>query len=79
LAELHERRSRVEKGRGQVVGLVGEPGVGKSRLYCEVPRSLRAHGWLVLHSSSTAYGKDIPCCPVVDLLRDYFQLDAGDE
>jgi DNA-binding winged helix-turn-helix (wHTH) protein len=36
LAELHHRLDRVAKGRGQIVGIVGEPGVGKSRLCYEV-------------------------------------------
>jgi tetratricopeptide (TPR) repeat protein len=79
LAELHDRLARVEKGRGQIVSIMGEPGVGKSRLCYEVSRSPRTHGWLILESSPVAYGKDIPYFPVVDLLKFYFLLDAGDE
>ena len=79
LAELHEHLARVEKGRGQIVSIMGEPGVGKSRLCYEASRWPRTHGWLVLESSPAAYGKDIPYSPVVDLLKSYFRLDAGDE
>jgi len=78
LAELHDRLTRVERGRGQIVGIVGEPGVGKSRLCYEVSQMLRTHGWVILESSPVAYGQDIPYFPVVDLLKTYFLLDAGD-
>lgn len=56
LAELHHRLSRVERGRGQIVGIIGEPGVGKSRLCYEVSQMLRTHGWLILETSPVAYG-----------------------
>jgi DNA-binding NtrC family response regulator/tetratricopeptide (TPR) repeat protein/class 3 adenylate cyclase len=79
LADLCDILARVAQGRGQVVGLVGEPGVGKSRLCYEVTRAQRPHGWLTLESSPTAYGKETPYLPVIDLFKMYFQLDAGDE
>ena len=78
LAELHARLTRVERGRSQIVGIVGEPGVGKSRLCYEISRLQRPRGWLVLETSPIAYGKDIPYLPVVDLLKTYFRLDASD-
>ncbi len=78
LAELHHRFSQVEKGRGNIVGIVGEPGVGKSRLCYEVSIRQRARRWLVLETSPVAYGKGIPYLPVVDLLKTYFRLDPGD-
>jgi transcriptional regulator with AAA-type ATPase domain len=79
LAALHDLLAQVEKGRGQLGGIVGEPGVGKARLCYEVTRSQRTHGWLVLESSPVAYGKDTPYLPVIDLLTVYFQLEAHDE
>jgi AAA ATPase domain len=78
LTALHELLAQAAHGRGQVVGLVGEPGVGKSRLCYELTQAQRQHGWLILESSPVAYGKDIPYLPVLDLLKAYFQLDAGD-
>ena len=67
------------QGRGQIVGIVGEPGVGKSRLCYEVTQAQRPHNWLILESSPVAYGKDTPYLPVLDLLTAYFQLEARDE
>src|SRR5256885_13788758 len=44
-------------GRGQVVAIVGDPGVGKSRLFQEFTHSHRVQDWLILHSRSVSYGK----------------------
>jgi class 3 adenylate cyclase/tetratricopeptide (TPR) repeat protein len=66
-------------GHGQVVAVVGEAGVGKSRLYWEFIHSHRTAGWLVLESSSVSYGKATSFLPIIDLLRVYFQIEAKDE
>ena len=79
LAALHDLLAQAAQGRGQVISIVGEPGVGKSRLCYEVTQAQRPHGWLILESSPTAYGKETPYLPVIDLLKAYFQLDARDE
>ena len=79
LAMLYDCLTRVKKGHGQLVSLVGEPGVGKSRVCYEFSQSPRTRGWLILQSSPSAYGKEIPYFPIVDLLRTYFRLDACDE
>jgi DNA-binding NtrC family response regulator len=79
LAALGDILTQAAQGRGQVVGLVGEPGVGKSRLCYELSQAQRPHGWLILESSPVAYGKETPYLPVLDLLKAYFQLDARDE
>ena len=79
LANLHDLLEQVAQGRGQVVGLVGEPGVGKSRLCYELTQAQRPHNWLILESSPVAYGKETPYLPVIDLLKAYFQLEARDE
>ena len=58
-AELEQLRGALERaaqGHGQVVAVVGDPGVGKSRLYWELVHSHRVHGWLVLQSASVSYG-----------------------
>jgi len=70
---------RAQAGRGQVVALVGEPGVGKSRLFWEFTRSHRTRDWLILESSSVSYGKATPYLPIIDLLKAYFQIESRDD
>src|SRR4030095_2053253 len=66
-------------GHGEVVVVIGEPGVGKTRLVYEFIRSPHTHNWLVLESSSVSYGKATAYLPVRDLLKAYFQLDDRDD
>ena len=79
LAALHQALAQAQAGHGQVVALVGEAGVGKSRLVHEVIHSHRTQGWRVLESASVSYGKATPYFPVIDLLKRYCQIDDGDE
>ncbi|MFQ5946510.1 MAG: AAA family ATPase [Anaerolineae bacterium] len=79
--ELEALRGALERagaGQGQAVALVGEPGVGKSRLFWEFTRSHRTQGWLILESSSVSYGKATAHLPVIDLLKTYLQVEDGD-
>jgi predicted ATPase/class 3 adenylate cyclase len=81
-AEMEALRQAIEKagaGRGQAAALVGEPGVGKSRLVYEFTRSHRVRGWLMLQSSSVSYGRATPYLPVIDLLKTYFQVEDRDD
>jgi predicted ATPase len=57
-----------------LVATVGEPGVGKSRLFHEFSHSHRVQDWLILQSGSVSYGKATSYLPVVDLLKDYFKV-----
>jgi class 3 adenylate cyclase/tetratricopeptide (TPR) repeat protein len=61
-------------GRGQLVAIVGEPGVGKSRLVYEFTHSHRAQDWLILESGSVSYGKATSYLPVIDLLKAYVKV-----
>ena len=59
-AEIEQLRRAPEKagqGHGQMGAVVGEPGVGKSRLFYEFARSHRTQAWLLLESGSVSYGK----------------------
>ena len=78
IAQLTQALDRARSGHGQVVGVVGEPGVGKSRLFWEFARSHRTQGWLILESGSASYGKATPYLPVVDLLKAYFKIEDRD-
>ena len=80
--ELDQLRQALElsrAGHGQVVAVIGEPGVGKSRLYWEFTHSHRTHGWLIVESGSVSYGKASAYLPVIDLLKAYFQIETHDD
>jgi class 3 adenylate cyclase/tetratricopeptide (TPR) repeat protein len=81
-AELGTLRRTLEQaggGHGQIVALVGEPGVGKSRLVWEFGHSHRTQGWLVLESGSVSYGKATSYLPVIDLLKSYCGIESRDD
>jgi class 3 adenylate cyclase len=71
LDTLHQALAQAETGHGQVVSVIGEPGVGKTRLFHEFTHTSRTHGWLRLESSSASYGKATPYLPIIDLLKTY--------
>jgi len=77
----HLRRvlDRAAGGHGQVVAIVGEAGVGKSRLTYEFTHSHRVQDWLILEASSVSYGKATSYLPVIDLLKDYFKIGDRDD
>jgi class 3 adenylate cyclase/tetratricopeptide (TPR) repeat protein len=79
LTVLQQALERAGAGHGQVVALVGEAGVGKSRLVYECTRSHRTQSWLVLESSSVSYGQATAYFPVRDLLKAYCQIEEHDE
>ncbi|MBI1735121.1 MAG: AAA family ATPase [Candidatus Rokubacteria bacterium] len=79
LEQLRAALERTRAGRGQVVAIVGEPGVGKSRLVWELVHSHRTDGWIVLESSSVSYGKATTFLPVIDLMKAYFSLEDRDD
>jgi class 3 adenylate cyclase len=79
LAALRQTLERAESGHGQVVGMVGEAGVGKSRLLYEFIYSHHTPGWLVLESASVSYGKATPYVPVIDLLKRYAHVEEHDD
>ena len=76
----HLRRAleQARTGHGQIVAMVGEPGVGKSRLAFELTHSHRVEGWLVLEAGSVSYGKATSYLPVSDLLKGYFRIGDRD-
>jgi class 3 adenylate cyclase len=75
---LARAREQAAQGHGQLVAVVGEAGVGKSRLFFEFTQGHGA-GWLVLESGSVSYGRTTPYLPVVDLLKTYFKIGDRDD
>src|SRR3989475_692505 len=76
---LQRALAQAAAGQGQVVALVGEAGVGKSRLVYEVIHSHRTQGWCVLESASVSYGKATPYFPVIELLKRYAHVEQQDD
>ena len=70
---------RASQGHGQVFAVVGDAGVGKSRLYYEFTHSRRREGALILESRSVSYGKATAFRPAIELLKDYFGIEVKDE
>src|SRR5262249_32688360 len=87
LTPLVGRRTEIEvfsklveetaSGKGQILAMVGEPGMGKSRLVHELARHQLRPGWLVLEGASVSYGKATPYFPLIEMLRRYFQINDG--
>jgi class 3 adenylate cyclase/tetratricopeptide (TPR) repeat protein len=82
--QIRQAAAQARQGRGQIVAIVGEAGVGKSRLLYEFIQSHHVldsgtRGWRVLESSSLSYGGGTPFLPLADLLRGYFRIDDRDD
>jgi class 3 adenylate cyclase/tetratricopeptide (TPR) repeat protein len=81
-AEIEVLRRSLERagaGHGQAVAIVGEAGVGKSRLVWEFTRSPCTHGWLVLETGSVSYERTTPYLPVIELLKTYLSIQERDD
>src|SRR6266478_319025 len=79
LEQLRRAQQFAANGHGQVAAIVGEAGVGKSRLVHEITHSHRLQGWLVLESASVSYGKATSYLPVIHLLKGYFKIQDRDD
>jgi class 3 adenylate cyclase/predicted ATPase len=79
LEALRHALAQAHAGHGQVVGVQGEPGVGKTRLFYEFTHAHPLQGWLLLETWSLSYGKATAYLPVLDLLKNYFQIEARDD
>jgi tetratricopeptide (TPR) repeat protein len=77
LSHLREALERVRQGRGEVVGIVGEAGVGKSRVLFEFRRQL-GEEVQYLEGRCISYGQTIPFLPVVELLKRDLEIAEGD-
>jgi class 3 adenylate cyclase/tetratricopeptide (TPR) repeat protein len=79
--QIRRAAAQTRQGRGQLVAVVGEAGVGKSRLFYEFIHShhVAGGGWRVLEASSVSYGKATLFLPMAELLRGYFRIDDRDD
>jgi class 3 adenylate cyclase len=79
LGQLAQALEQAWGGRGQVVAVLGDAGVGKSRLCREFLGSDRARDALVLETGSVSYGGAVPFLPVIELLRAYCRIEPRDD
>jgi adenylate cyclase len=78
MARLEEALEKTRAGDGQVIGIVGEPGVGKSRLCHEITERCRARGIPVYQAAGLAHARDVPLLPVLRMMRSYFDISDAD-
>ncbi|HKW93251.1 MAG TPA: adenylate/guanylate cyclase domain-containing protein, partial [Methylomirabilota bacterium] len=79
LANLRRAAEQAARGHGQVVAVVGEAGVGKSRLLFEFTRSYCPPGWRVLEIGTVVYVRSRGRVPVLDLVRALFSIEEDDD
>jgi class 3 adenylate cyclase/tetratricopeptide (TPR) repeat protein len=77
-AVLEAALARASEGSGQVVGIVADPGLGKSRLCYEFVERCRARGHEITEGHGVAHGKRIPLLPVLEMMRGYFGIEDDD-
>jgi class 3 adenylate cyclase/tetratricopeptide (TPR) repeat protein len=75
LATLERASAWAKAAHGQLLAVVGDPGVGKSRLVWEFVRGAREQGWLVLMTAAVSHGRTAVFRPLADLFRTYFETD----
>jgi predicted ATPase/class 3 adenylate cyclase len=78
LEQLRRAWAQASAGHGQIVGVMGEPGLGKSRLFHEFKLTTPS-GCLLLEAFSVSYGKASPYLPLIELLKTYFQIQPQDD
>ena len=78
LAVLQDRISESAAGRGQVVLVAGEPGMGKSRLLLEFRRALLNQPFTWLTQRSLSFGKDVALLPVIEAVKQLLRIDPGE-
>jgi class 3 adenylate cyclase/tetratricopeptide (TPR) repeat protein len=79
LAVLMQALAQAGRGQGQLVALLGEAGVGKSRLVYEFVHGPATQDWHVLESAAVSYGRATPYFPVIDLLKRYAHVEDTDD
>jgi class 3 adenylate cyclase/tetratricopeptide (TPR) repeat protein len=79
IEHLKDCYARVKEGQGQVVGIVGEPGVGKSRLLLQLRSVLPPEEYSYLEGDCLHYGGSIAYLPFLDMLRAYFDFAEGEQ
>lgn len=77
-SQLQDALTKTEAGQGQAVAVVGEAGMGKSRLIYEFRRSLAAEQVTYLEGRCLSYGRAVPYLPILELLRNNARIAESD-
>ncbi len=78
MAALEAALQQAIAGNAQVVGVVAEPGTGKSRLCYEFAENCRARGIAVYEAHGLSHAKLVPFLPILELLRAVFRITEQD-
>jgi len=78
IERLEEALLRAKEGEAGAIGVVAEPGIGKSRLYHEFVQRCRSDGTEVFEAQGQAHGKSIPFMPILQMLRAFFGIGDND-
>jgi class 3 adenylate cyclase len=78
MGTLRHAAAQARVGRGQIVAVMADPGVGKSRLFYEFKATSQS-AWMVLEAFPVSYGKASAYLPVLDLLSQYFEIGRDDD
>jgi class 3 adenylate cyclase/tetratricopeptide (TPR) repeat protein len=78
IAILQAALTKAIGGKGQVVGVVADPGIGKSRLCMEFTDHCRSRGIAVFEAHGASHGKAISFLPILELFRGYFGITEQD-
>jgi class 3 adenylate cyclase/predicted ATPase len=78
MAQMKRALESATGGHGQIVAVMGEPGVGKSRLFHEF-KFVSQGDFLVLETFSVSHGKAYPYLPLIELLKNYFHITLQDD
>jgi class 3 adenylate cyclase/tetratricopeptide (TPR) repeat protein len=78
MERLQEALRRANEGEAGAIGVVAEPGIGKSRLYHEFVQRCRSEGTEVFEAQGQAHGKSIPFMPILQMLRAFFGIGDSD-
>jgi class 3 adenylate cyclase/predicted ATPase len=78
MEQMQHALAQAQAGHGQIVGVMGEPGLGKSRLFYEFKLTAQS-SCLVLEAYSVSHGKASPYLPVIELLKSYFDITLQDD
>jgi class 3 adenylate cyclase/tetratricopeptide (TPR) repeat protein len=78
LGHMLDCYEQARKGQGQVVGIVGEAGVGKSRLLLQMRETLPQDDYTYIEGGCFHYGDAVPYLPLLNILRYYFSIDEGE-